>query len=85
MGGTFVAKQFFMNEIRLPELRELGQRLTSLRKKRGMSMEKVAYEASISKGNLSDIEAGRRNPRYCTLRSIAHALGLTTSELIQGL
>jgi XRE family transcriptional regulator, regulator of sulfur utilization len=74
-----------MKEIRYPELKELGKRLATLRKKKGMSMEKVAYEASISKGNLCDIEAGRRNPRYCTLRSIAHALGMQVSQLLEGL
>lgn len=50
-----------------------------------MTMERVAYEASISKGNLCDIEAGKRNARYCTLRSIASALSISVSQMLQGL
>ncbi len=67
------------------ELSVLGKRISKLRKARGSTIEKLAYETSISKGNLSDIEQGRRNPRYCTLRAIATGLELTVSQLLEGL
>jgi len=37
----------------------------------------------ISKGNLSDIENGRRDPRFSTLRSIASGLGMKLSQLLR--
>lgn len=74
-----------MKSDRNPELITLGKRLARLRRAKGLSMERLAYEAEISKGNLCDIEAGRRNPRYCTLKSIAGALGIPLSQMLQGL
>ena len=67
------------------ELLLLGNRLSKLRKAKGLSMEKFAYEASVSKGNVCDIEGGRRNPRYCTLRSLASALDISVAQLLNGL
>lgn len=66
-----------------PEAR-LGRHISVLRKKRGITLERLAYEVGISKGNLSDIENGNRDPRYSSLRAIAHGLGITISELVKG-
>jgi transcriptional regulator with XRE-family HTH domain len=42
--------------------KRVGKRIVEIRKKRDMSAEKLAYENDISKGYLSDIEAGKRLP-----------------------
>lgn len=68
-----------------PHLKTLGTRISDLRKARGATIEKLAYEIGISKGNLSDIERGNRDPRYCTLRSVAQGLNLTVAQLLEGL
>lgn len=60
----------------------LGERISKQRKKRGITLEKLAYEMGISKGNLSDIERGKRNPRYLTLRAIAEGLEISVSQLL---
>lgn len=64
---------------------KLGEHISKQRKKRGITLEKLAYESGISKGNLSDIEHGKRDPRYSTLRIIAEGLGMSTSQLLKDL
>ena len=64
---------------------EIGARINQLRRKKGKTLEKLAYEMNISKGNLSDIEHGKRDPRYSTLKAIADGLGVSISELLKGI
>jgi XRE family transcriptional regulator, regulator of sulfur utilization len=65
------------------DLIQLGKRIAKLRKNKGITLEKLAYEMDLSKGNLSDIEQGNRDPRYMTLRAIARGLNLSISKLLQ--
>jgi transcriptional regulator with XRE-family HTH domain len=37
----------------------------------------------ISKGNLSDIENGKRDPRYSTLKAIAEGLEISLARLLR--
>lgn len=62
---------------------KLGQRISSLRKRKGLTLEKLAYEVGISKGNLSDIENGKRDPRYSTLKAIAEGLQIPAGQLLK--
>lgn len=64
-------------------LTALGKRIASERKKRGITLEKLAYEMEISKGNLSDIEHGKKDPRYTTLVAIANGLEISVSKLLK--
>lgn len=66
-------------------LTRLAKRITEVRQKRGLSLEALACSVGISKGNLSDIENLKRNPRYTTLVAIAEGLDLTISELLDGI
>jgi XRE family transcriptional regulator, fatty acid utilization regulator len=61
----------------------LGMKISAERKKRGITLEKLAYEMGISKGNLSDIEHGKRDPRYTTLQAIALGLEVPISKLLK--
>ena len=65
------------------EMLSLGARISRERKRRGKTLEKLAYEMGLSKGNLSDVEHGRRDPRYTTLRAIARGLGIPLSQLMK--
>jgi len=65
--------------------RILGERISKLRRKCGLSLEKLAYEVGISKGNLSDIENGKRDPRLSTLQHIAYGLEISVSALLREL
>lgn len=66
-------------------LKNLGKRISEERKKRGITLEKLAYEMEISKGNLSDIENGLKDPRFSTLKLIAKGLNISISALLQNL
>ena len=63
----------------------LGDQVVKLRQKRGLSLERLAYEAGISKGNLSDIENGKKDPRLSTLLLIASGLDISVSSLLKSL
>jgi transcriptional regulator with XRE-family HTH domain len=61
--------------------RELGHRIKSLRKKKGLTIEKLAYENDLAKGNLSEIEKGKIDPKLSTLEKIADGLEISLKEL----
>jgi len=75
MMDTYTAKQ----------LEILGQRVAKKRRARGLTIERLAYEMGISKGNLSDIENGKRDPRYTTLQAISEGLEISISQLLKDL
>jgi len=74
-----------MDEDKLSKISDLGERISKRRRSRGLTLEKLAYEMGISKGNLSDIENGKRDPRYTTLRAIAEGLDMPLSQLLKEL
>lgn len=67
------------------DLTALGQRIFEVRKKKGITLDELSVRMQISKGNLSDIERGKRDPRFQTLKAIAAGLGLTLHALIRDL
>jgi transcriptional regulator with XRE-family HTH domain len=66
-----------------PLLSALGERISLQRKKRGITLDQLASKMSISKGNLSDIERGKRDPRYSTLLAISQGLHMHVCDLLQ--
>ena len=48
-------------------LPELGRRLRALREKRGMTLARLAEDAELSKGYISQIESGKKRPHWSTL------------------
>lgn len=62
---------------------QLGERISKERQRRGITLEKLAYEMGMSKGNLSNIEKGKRDPRFTTLRAIAIGLKTSLSQLLK--
>jgi transcriptional regulator with XRE-family HTH domain len=63
----------------------LGERIYEVRKKKGITLDELSLRMRISKGNLSDIERGKRDPRYQTLKAIAEGLGVKLPALIRDL
>ncbi|MCX5750862.1 MAG: helix-turn-helix transcriptional regulator [Candidatus Saganbacteria bacterium] len=59
----------------------MGQRIASLRRQKGLTIEKLAYENDLAKGNLSEIEKGAIDPKLSTLERIADGLEVTLKEL----
>jgi transcriptional regulator with XRE-family HTH domain len=64
--------------------RRLGQTITAHRKARRLSLPALALKAQTDKGHLWRIEAGEMEPTLARLRSIAKALGVKPSELLDG-
>lgn len=61
---------------------ELGARIVALRKQRGLTQEKLAWEAGLSsKGYLSRIESGERLPSLEVLESLASRLEVEVRDL----
>jgi transcriptional regulator with XRE-family HTH domain len=64
---------------------ELGARLRSLRKDKGLALKAVAAAAGISLPFLSEIERGQKLPSLNVLSEVAAALGVSVVELLRGL
>lgn len=62
-------------------LRAFGKRVAEYAAKRGISIERLAYEAGVSKGYLYDLVKGDANPSLVILYRIASALDITISKL----
>lgn len=60
---------------------EIGERLRSIRKAKGLSIYKLSQDTGISQNHISDLELGRRKPSVETLKRLIVPLGITLSEL----
>ena len=69
----------FMNII------QLSQRIKQLRLNRGYTLARVSELTGLSNGVLSKVENFRITPSLSTLSKIASALGVTMSDLFEGL
>lgn len=61
---------------------DVGNRIYTTRKQRGLTREKLAEMADISVQFLADIEKGRKNMTVTTLRKIAAALVVSTDYIV---
>lgn len=59
---------------------ELGEKLKYFRESKKMSVYRLAQEADISQGHLSDLENGRNQPTIDTLKRLITPLGITLAE-----
>ena len=64
---------------------ELALRVKQLRIERGLTLEQVASEAGLTRGWLSKVENFRVTPSLPALSSMASTLGVSLSELFDGL
>lgn len=65
-------------------LSALGLNVRKNREAREFTQEKLAEKSGLDPTYISDIERGLRNPGIKNVAKLAKALGLTTSELCQG-
>jgi transcriptional regulator with XRE-family HTH domain len=61
--------------------KKLGRRISQVRRNKGITSEKLAYENGISKGYLSDIENGKRLPSLKLLQRVAKGLDVNLRDL----
>ena len=64
---------------------QLGMRIRYLRKKKGLTIEELAFECDLNRNYLCDLENGRRNPSLRVLEKVANGLKISISELTKGL
>lgn len=62
----------------------VGERIRQQRQKLGYTQERLASEADMSKGFLSEVETGTRNPSAEYLLRMANALGVSLDYLMKG-
>jgi len=63
---------------------ELSDKVRILRKKNGYTLRELSSLTELSIPFLSDIEHGRANPSYKSLKSIAQALNIPLADLFDG-
>ena len=61
---------------------KIGEKIVSLRHKKGFKQFELADKLNISESSLLRIEKGRTNPTYRTLILIADALDISIIDLI---
>lgn len=59
-----------------------GEKLKSLRRKAGLSQEKLARAADISTSAVTKLEAGKVEPTWRTVQALARVLGVTVLEFV---
>jgi transcriptional regulator with XRE-family HTH domain len=60
----------------------LGAAVKARREELGLTQEQIANDTELHQRWISNVETGKRNPSYASLRRLAAGLGLNTSELI---
>ena len=62
--------------------KEIGANVRRLRKRAGLSQERLALEAGVSNSYLRLIEHGNANPTIHELEKVASALGVPLASLV---
>ena len=63
----------------------VGLRMKELRKKMGLSQEKLALKAEIDRTYLAGVEQGKRNPSLRSLEKILLALDISFHDFFEGM
>ena len=64
---------------------DLGNRIKELRQQTGLSQEKFALKIGMDRTYFASVEAGKRNIAINNIQKIADGLGVTLSELFEGI
>ena len=61
---------------------KLGQNLRAARGKREWTQEELSERSGVQAGEISRIEAGKRDPRVSTVEKLARAIGVPPGRLL---
>ncbi len=64
---------------------KLGKRVRAIRKRKEWTLEELAERAGMHVTYLSSLELGHRNPTLNVVASLARGLGLSLSNLVEGI
>ncbi|HWY18449.1 MAG TPA: helix-turn-helix transcriptional regulator [Solirubrobacteraceae bacterium] len=65
-----------------PFKRALGEAVATRRQELDLTQEQLSLRAELHQRWISNVETGKRNPSYASLRRLATGLDLTASELL---
>lgn len=65
------------------EAKKLGENLKRIRTDKGISQSDIAKSLGVSRGFVSNIENGKRNPTLATISRLAKAISVPTEELFK--
>lgn len=68
--------------MRQSDLKVLGQRVKTLRERKGLNQVDIAVSLNLSQNYISAIERGVKRPSLGTLKKLARILGVKAAELI---
>lgn len=74
-----------MGKLAADILERFGQRVRELRKAQGYSQETFAAASALDRTYIGGIERGERNLALRNIEAIAKTLGISLSELMEGL
>jgi transcriptional regulator with XRE-family HTH domain len=66
-------------------LGRFAQRLVSLRRRANLGRDQLAKLSGLSADTVQSLEQGRSNPTLRTVFRLSHGLGVTPTQLIEGL
>ncbi len=70
--------------VKTPALPPLGKHILKYRKQAGLSLDELARRSGVSKAMLSQVETGKVNPSVAVVWRIAHGLGVSVQDLLEG-
>jgi transcriptional regulator with XRE-family HTH domain len=70
--------------MRDPQL-QFAANLRRLREARGWSQERAAHESGLNPSHVAKIERGEREPGVRTIAKLSKGLGVSASELFEGI
>jgi transcriptional regulator with XRE-family HTH domain len=62
---------------------KIGNRITALRKEKGLSQEALGFESNVNRTYINDLENARKNVTMVVLERIIKGLGVTFSEFFK--
>lgn len=65
--------------------KQLGERIKALRNEKGLSQEKFAMLIEMDRTYFATVELGKRNVSLHNLEKIAAGLGISLSQLFEGI
>jgi transcriptional regulator with XRE-family HTH domain len=72
-----------MARVTPPEMRLNVDEVVRLRQRQGLSSQALAKKAGVSQSGLSEIEAGKTNPRPSTILKLAAALNVELDRIVE--
>ena len=66
----------------MPVVGNLGQNLRAARETREWTQEELGQRSGVQAGEISRIEAGKRDPRVSTVEKLARAIGVPPGRLL---